>query len=153
MPSGHQQRDGGRVQAGRIRGDEVHCDVCGEMVDAVERQPRRRGQSLRSRSADHEGAGQPRPSSDGERVEVVQSHAGIRERLLDHRADRLHVRAGGDLRHDPAEPHVLVHRCRDGVREQGAAADDAHAGLIARRLDAEDQRFGTGHPISSASAS
>ena len=56
---------------------------------------------------------------------------------------RLEVRPARHLGHDAAEPRVLVDAARDGVDEQGLAAHDADAGLVARRLDAEHQRLVT----------
>jgi hypothetical protein len=50
------------------------------------------------------------------------------------------VGAARDLRHHTAEPGVLVDAARDRVDER-SRADDTDAGLVAGRLDAEDQRL------------
>ena len=61
---------------------------------------------------------------------------------LDGRHHRLEVGPAGDLGHDAAEAGVLLDAAGDRVGEQGVAADDADAGLVAGGLDAEDQGFG-----------
>ena len=111
----------------------------GEVVDAVERHAERERERLGRGHADEQRAGQARAGRDGDGVEVAQRDAGRRAGPLDGRHHRLEVGAAGDLGHDPAEPRVLVDAARDGVGEQGLAAHDADAGLVARRLDAEHQ--------------
>ena len=65
--------------------------------------------------------------------------AGLAAGALDRRHHRLEVRAARDLGHDAAEAGVLLDAARDGVDEQRLAADDADTGLVAGRLDAEDE--------------
>jgi hypothetical protein len=51
------------------------------------------------------------------------------------------VRAAGHLRDDAAEPDVLLDAARDRVGQQRRPADDPDTGLVAGRLDPEDQRL------------
>ena len=89
--------------------------------------------------ADHERAREPRAARDGDRVEVGERHARLGEGRPDGGLDRLEMRACGDLGHDAAVAGVLLHRGGDDVGEQGRAAHDADAGLVAARLDPEDE--------------
>ncbi len=69
----------------------------------------------------------------GRAEEVLRLH--IRgERGGDRGLQRLEVGAGRDLGHDAAIAGVLGHRARDRVAQQGAAAHDADAGLVAACL-------------------
>jgi hypothetical protein len=52
------------------------------------------------------------------------------------------VRPAGHLGDHAAEPRVLGHAGGDRVGEQFVAADQPDAGLVAGRLDAQDQRCG-----------
>ena len=63
---------------------------------------------------------------------------------LDRRHHRLEVGARGDLGHDAAEARVLLDRRGHGVGQQRLPADDADPGLVARGLDAQDERL-VGH--------
>jgi hypothetical protein len=118
----------------------IDRDMRGQVVDAVQGLAERQRKGLRGRDADEQGTGQPRAGRDGERVDVRESDAGVSAGPLERRDHRLKVRTAGDLWHDSAESAVLVDAGRDRVREQGRAANDADAGLVARRLDPEDER-------------
>ena len=67
------------------------------------------------------------------------------QRPVHGRDHRLQVRPGGHLRDHAAEAGVLLDRARDRVSEQRPAADDTDPGLVAGRLDSEDEGFGA-HP-------
>ena len=71
---------------------------------------------------------------------------GLGAGALDGRDHRLEVGAAGDLRDDAAEPGVLVDGAGHGVGEQPGAADQADPGLVARGLDAEDERLVSHRP-------
>ena len=146
MPARDEQGDRRRPQTVDVVGDEVDGDVGGEMVDAVERQPERRGQTLRGAHADHERPGQSGSCGHRDRVEIAEGDPGLIARGDDRGTDRLDVGAGGDLGDDTAEPDVVVHRRRHRVRQQRAPAHDAHPGLVARGFDAEDE--GVAHRLS-----
>ena len=120
--------------------DDVDGDVAGEVVHAVERHAEREGAAPSpTATPTMQRAGQPRARRDRHGVEVAQANARRRAGPLDRRDHRLEVGPARHLGHDPAEPRVLVDAARDGVDEQGLAADDADAGLVARRLDAEHE--------------
>ena len=151
MPAAHEQRDGRVLERRRIGVEDVGGDVPDEVVDGVQRALERHRERLRRADADHEGAREPGPRCHRDRVDVGERDPRLGERGLDRRLQRLEMRAGGDFGHDPAVAGMLVHRARDRVREQRAAADDADAGLVAARLDAEDERFAAVHVHAPAS--
>ena len=138
-----QQRDGGVFDV--LAGEQIGGDVPDEVVDGVQRLVEADGERLGGADADHERSGQTRPARDGHGIHVGEGDAGLGDGCVDRRLQSFEVRPGGDLGHDPAEAGVLVHRARDGVAEQGAAPDDADAGLVATGLDAEHKRFTNGH--------
>ena len=142
VAAGHQQRQARLGQRPVL--ELVDGDVRGEVVDAVERlaEPDREG--LGRRDADQQRAGEAGSAGDRDRVDVVQLDAGGLAGPLDRRHHRLEVRPAGDLGHDAAEPGVLVDAAGDRVGQQRVAAHDPDAGLVAGRLDAEDER-GVGH--------
>ena len=122
----------------------VDGDVRDEVVDAVERLVVGERERLGRRDAHQQRTGEAGPAGDRDRVDVLHAHAGLGVGLLQRRHHRLEVGPAGDLRHDAAEPHVLVDAGRDRVGQQLGAPDDAHTRLVARRLDAEDEGFA--HP-------
>ena len=138
VPAGDEQREAGRERA-VLQG--VDGDVRREVVDAVERHVPRRGVGLGRGEADEQRAGQAGARGHGDGVDVAGGDPGRRHRPVHGGHHRRQVRAGGDLGHDAAEAGVLVDRRRDLVGQQlrgvAVAADDADAGLVARRLDAE----------------
>ena len=122
----------------------VDGDVRDEVVDAVERLVVGQRERLGRRDAHEQCASEPGPAGDRDRVDVLHPQAGLRVGLLQGRDHRLEMGPAGDLRHDAPEPGVLVDAGRDRVGQQLGAPDDAHTGLVARRLDAEDE--GLTHP-------
>ena len=118
-----------RVQ---VRLEVVHAHV-GQV--GREREPLGRGHAHEQR------AGEAGPVARGHRVEVAQLDARLDQRFRDHRRDELHVGAAGDLGHHAAEARVQVDLARHHRRAHGPTVlDHRGRGLVARRLDAEDQR-------------
>ena len=108
------------------------------MVDRDQRHAGDRGDRLARHQADHDAADQPGPRRGGDRVERVETQAGLVERLGDQPVDMLDMRAGGDLGHDAAVMGVLVGLAAHAVGQHAAiGANDRGAGLIATGLDAE----------------
>ena len=89
--------------------------------------------------ADQQRTGEARTAGHRDRVEVVQPHAGGLAGPLEGRHHRLEVRPAGHLRYDAAEAGVLLDAAGHRVGEQGVPAHDPDTGLVARRLDAEDE--------------
>ena len=154
MPAADEQRDGRVFEGSGVRVEDVGGDVPHEVVDGVEGLAERDGEALRRADPDHERPGEPRTGCHRDGVELVEAHIRLGERRLDRRLKRLEVGTGGDLGDDPAIAGVLVHAARDGVRQQGAPADDPDPRLVAARLDAEDEGFAAVHatPPSAAGA-
>ena len=122
----------------------VDRDVGGQVVDAVDRLAEPDRERLGRGDADQQRTGQARTAGHRDRVDVVRADAGGLAGPLDRRHHRLEVGPAGDLGHDAAEARVLVDAAGDRVGEQGVAADDADAGLVAGGLDAEDQGLAHG---------
>ena len=141
MSAGDEQGDGRGGQPVDVFGHEVDGDVGGQMVDPVQRSVEGGGESFGRSHSDHERSGQTGTGGHGDGIDIGQLHLGGLTGRGDGRADGLHMSAGGDLGHDSAEAHVLVHRRGHRVRQQSAAAHDPHSGLIAGGFDAEDERF------------
>ena len=156
VPAGDQQRAQVRGQVVPLRGphavQHAHAHVRHEVVDAVEGRAEGRGQRLRPRDPHHERARQTRAGGDGDRVEVREGDVGGVQGAADRGHEGLEVGAGGDLRDHAAEAHVLLHGGGDLVGQQGGAADDADAGLVAGGLDAEHEGGcgGGGHGLQSS---
>jgi hypothetical protein len=89
-------------------------------------------------AADQPGAGRGRDA-----VERREGKLGLDHRLGDHEVEHLHVGARGNLWHDAAVARVLrLRQHHVGEDLAGAvlvAPHDRGRGLVARRLDAEDQ--------------
>ncbi len=79
---------------------------------------------------------------------VITHDLGVvaEQRAFDRGRHRLQVGPRGHLRHHAAETGVLVHAGGDGVGQQRVAADDAHAGLVAGRLDPQHDRLAHAPP-------
>ena len=111
-----------------------------EVVDPDERLAVDPGQGLGEVDADQERAGQARAVGDGHRVDVADGHAGVGQRLVEDRHDPAQVGPGGDLRDDAARRGVEGHLAGDDVGvDPPAALDQGDAGLVAGRLDGQDQ--------------
>ena len=133
----------------RRRLEQPDADVRHQVVDRVQRLAGGDGERLGRAHPHHQRAGQPGPGGDGDGVHVLQRHAGVGQRLPQGGDEGVEVGAGGDLRDHPAEADVLLHRGGHGVGQQGGAADDADAGLVAGGFDAQHQRLGAVHRVCS----
>ncbi len=151
MAAACQQAEERRLE--RIRLEIERGDVAVEVVDRHERQPARPGDGLRRGEADEQRADQARALRHGYAVDVGEGCVGFRERLADHRRHELEVPPRRDLRHDPAVARVQLRLRRDDARPNLAlVGDERRRGLVARRLDPEDQRAtGSFHMISASS--
>src|SRR5699024_165839 len=87
--------------------------------------------------ADGEGADEPGPGGDGDGVHLAEGEARLGKTLAQRRAERLQVRSGGDLRHDPAEPGVGIHGGGGDVGEEVEAANNRDPGLVAGGFDTQ----------------
>ena len=142
MAARHEQGQA-RVRQGTVL-ELVDSDVGRQVVHAVQRLAQRDRQRLRGGDADEERAGQARPSGHGQGVDVTETDPCRLAGSLDRGHHRLEVGAGGDLGHHAAVPCVLLHRGRDGIGEECVAPHDTDTGLVARGLDAQDERL-VGH--------
>ena len=138
------------VVAGGPLVEHVGPHVAHKVVDGIQRLVEREGERLGRADADHESTRQPGTARDGDGVNVTKGDAGPVEGLAQGRGERLEVGAGRDLGHDSAVSRVLLHRRCDHVGEQGRAANDPDAGLVAARLDAEHQGRNHACPICGA---
>ena len=139
MPSRDDERHG---TLGERSVDElVDGRVPDDVVDTVERLAERDRQRLRGRRPDRQRPLEARPRGHRDRVDLREVDVRLRERPADRRHHGLEVRARRDLRDDPAEARVLVHRRRDRVEQQLAAPHEGHPRLVAGRLDAKDEGF------------
>ena len=129
-------REGLRAQLGR-------GDVAAQVVDRRERQPARRGQRLGRLEPHEQGADEAGALGHGHQLGVVERGAGPRERVVDDGVDQLQVVAGGDLGDHAAEA-VMDSLGGDDIGAHGAVGlDDRRAGVVAGRLDGQDQRPGS----------
>jgi hypothetical protein len=112
-----------------------------QVVDRDQRQPPRGGDRLGGADPDQEGADQPRPDRDRDRLDLLQPHPGLAQRRLDHRRGQFEVLSRGDLGDDAAEGGVLGLR-GDQVDDDPRPIEDGGAGVVAGGLDREDH----GHP-------
>jgi hypothetical protein len=110
-----------------------------EVVDREEGQAARGGDALRRHHADDHAADQARPRRRRDAVEIAEPESGLLERAPDDAVDRLQMGAGRDLWHDAAVGAVFLQLGIDDVRADGARiVDDRRRGLVAARLDAEN---------------
>ena len=134
------------LERGRVQ---VRLDV----VDADHRDPQR-GAAYALANATPTTSEPTRPGACVTAIAVRSSglDAGFRERALDQRRQQLEVRARGQLGHDAAVEPVHVLR-RDQVRAQPRGRPRARATrrVVARGLDAEDERRGVARLASARS--
>ncbi len=137
----------------RLRLEIERGDVAVEVVDGDERQPARPRDRLRRSEADQEGSDQPRALGDRNPVDIGEGRVPCRERLADHRGDKLEVPPRGDFWHDAAEACMQLGLRRDDAGEDLALVrDERRRSLVARGLDPENQRpTGSFHMISASS--
>ena len=95
----------------------------------------------------------PGPRRHGDAVDVLERRARLGERLADHRRHELEVPPRRDLGHDAAVARVQLGLRGDDARaDLAVVGDERRRGLVARRLDPEDQRAtGSFHMISASS--
>ena len=92
-------------------------------------------QRLAGDQPDHHAADQPGPGGRGDRIDIGERHAGIGQRRLDQRLQRLDMRARRDLRHHAAIRRVRRLLSRQPVREDAAVAgDQRRGGFVAARI-------------------
>ena len=142
MPARDQQSQIGEVdRIGQPGGEHMGF----EMVDREEREVVRGGDRLAGHRADDDAADQPRPGGRRHPVERIEADPGILHGPRDHPVDRLQMRARGDLRHHPAIVAMGVELVAHHIGEDRApVVDHRRRGLVAARLDPEDQA----HPAS-----
>jgi hypothetical protein len=137
----------------RLRLEIERGDVAVEVVDGDERQPTRPRNRFCCGEADKKRADQPRPAGDRDTVDVPKARVRLNERLADHRRHELEVPPRRDFRHDAAVARVQLRLRRDDARADLAlVGDERSGGLVAARLDPENQRAtGSFHMISASS--
>ena len=123
--AGGSQTEEGRLE--RLRREEVGGDVALQVIDRDQRQAAGGGDRLRGRDADQEGADQPRPDRDRDRLDLVERHPGLLQRGADDRRRQLQVMARGDLGDDAAEARVGGGLRGDHVGEDPPAGEDGGA--------------------------
>jgi hypothetical protein len=130
----------------------VDGDVRGEVVDAVERLAEPERERLGRRDPDQQRAGQPGPL-----VTAIASTSCSGRRRSRRRARWSAPSPRGAPGWRPRARRRRSGRARrrlaHGVGQQRVAADDADAGLVARGLDAEHQRFDQRHSSACTTAS
>ena len=120
----------------------VHGDVGGEVVHAVQRLVEAERERLRRGDPDEQRPGETRTgvtaiaSTSGSATPAVAQARSIVGTIASRWA------RAGDLGYDAAEPRVLLDARGHRVGEQGVPSHQADAGLVARGLDPEDERFG-----------
>ena len=121
--------------------EERRVEVGLEVVHPDERHVPHERQRLGRAHADEQRADQTRADGGGDGVDAGVLDAGLDDGLGDDRHDQLDVGAAGDLGHDAAEAGVQIDLARHHRRQHVGAADhDGRRRLVARRLDAEDDR-------------
>ena len=99
------------------------------------------GQRLGEVDAHEQRAREPRAVGDRDAVDVGHGDAGRGERLVQHGHDPAQVGPRRDLGHDAAGRRMERDLARDDVGVDPAAVlDQRDAGLVARRLDGQEQR-------------
>ena len=129
MATGDEKRNG------RLRDVAVHepvdGHVCGEMVDAIEGAVERERKAFGCAYADEKCADEAGAGGDSDRVHIAQRDAGFRGRPVEGRIKGLEVSPTGNLRHHSPEARMLVDAGRHRIGEEGPAADEGDARLIA----------------------
>ena len=145
MPAADEERDVGQrghrpvaLTAPQVDREEVTDEV----IDPDDRKPAHERDGLGRLDPDEERADEPGPSRDGDRVDRAEASVHGGERLLDHRHHVDEVRARRELRHDAAVGSVHGGLARDDVGDdRPVLAHHGGGGLVARRLDAQDQHL------------
>ena len=144
MAPGHDQSEDRRAEVRLL--EQPGEDMGGEVTDADHRQLARPGDRLPQVDADQKAADQAWPPGHGDAIDLLPAGARVLERALDHRHQRLKVRARGNFRDDPAVGGVQRILRANHVGEQArATGDDRGGGLITRGLDRQDAPVGLGY--------
>ncbi len=131
--------------------EEDGVNVAFKMVDGDERKILREGQRLGIGDADEQRAGETWAGGDSDGVKVAEADLRLLNRCTHDRNDGAEMLATGEFRDDSAVARVSGDlRCDDGRKRAGTALDDSSSGLVAGRLDGEDEAV-TGHVYSLAS--
>ena len=105
------------------------------------------GQRLGEVDPDQERAGQPGSVRDGDPVDVAPASPGVGQRGVQDGHDPAQMGPRGHLGHDPAGGRVQGDLAGDDVRVDPAAAlDEGDPGLVAARLDGQQERSRHGRP-------
>ncbi len=111
-----------------------------EMVERDERLSRCERQALCRHQPHHDAADQPGPRGCGDRIHLVQPHAGFRQHILHQSGQDLDMRARRDLGHDAAERPVRALLPGELVRQDPPVGrDQSRRRFVAARFDAEDK--------------
>ena len=79
------------------------------MIDPVQRFSNRRGQCLRRANTNRQGAHQAGAGSDGHRIDIVKSYAGLVKGAFKRGKEGLKVSARSDFGDNSAITGVLIH--------------------------------------------
>ena len=119
----------------------VHDHMTGQVIHSVDRDAQGDRKRLRRGDSHEQGAHQSGARGHGESIEIRKGDAGVVARPLQCGLDRLEVGAARHFWHHPAESGVLLDAGCDLVGQELASPHDADPGLVARRLDAENERL------------
>lgn len=138
MAAGDEEKQVGELDAVRqARGERVPLEV----IDGDEGDVADEREGLRHRRADHDAADEPGPARHCDAVEIGKAESARLERALHDHVEHVEMRTRRDFRHDAAEGLMGFELRLDEVRENPRPAligDDRRGGLVAARLDAED---------------
>ena len=98
------------------------------------------GEALAQRETDEQRADETGAARRGDGVDLGEAHSGARERGLEDRGPVPQVLAGRDLGHDSAVRQVRELARHHRGEHAAVAVDDRAGGVVARGLDAQDQR-------------
>ena len=154
VPAGNEQHEVGKFDGL----DQPRCErVPGEMVDAPERQPARRGKALGKHHTGKHAADEARARSDANRIHIGEGQARAGEGRLGHHIDPLGMGAGSDLGDDAAKGRVQALLAKDlggedlADRPAGLGAQEGGRGVVAAAFDPEDDaRLRQGVPLPGA---
>ena len=140
VPARHEQHDDRQFDRRVV--EQRRVEVRFEVVDPDERHVPREGQRLGRRHTDEEGTDQPRSDRARHCIDAPLVDAGLDDRPGDHRVEQVEVGAAGDLRHHSSERDVQLDLRADDARHDVASAHhQCRRGLVAARLDAQDERL------------
>ena len=113
-----------------------------DVVHGNERHREPEREALSFREADEQGADEPGAGRRRDRRDVEKARARVGERTVEEGRQVLEMRAGRDLGHDASEAAMgLLLRGHEGRARRARAVEKGHGGLVAGRLEAEDERL------------